>query len=193
MARADEEATFLSANKADIEGGAGRQASNLGDEELDAFGVQVFQQMGPGADLHPQAQLWMAPPEFRQHGGQQGSRWKGSGTEAGITQVALQVQRRVALQAAGIEQQLSSTLDQERAGGSGPHSACFAVEQSLTQLAFQRLDAAAESRLAQMHTLGCACEMAFFRQGKEVADAPKVEHGPMLSSHWDDVNNAMDA
>src|SRR5262249_35902816 len=62
--------------------------------------------------------------------------------------------------------------DEEGASRRGP--AGGAIEQRQPGLAFERLDAAAERRLAEMHALGSAREAAFVREGHEMAEALEV-------------------
>jgi hypothetical protein len=65
-------------------------------------------------------------------------------------------------------------LNQEHAGRRGLHVAGLAIEQAHAEIALDRLDAAAERGLAEVHALGGAREMALVGQRHQVAQALEV-------------------
>ena len=161
----------------------GREVTHIRHEEFDVFGEQSLEQQLPVVHLQaqPDAGILLAQREHRQRHDRRGR--KRAGAEGGVAQFALSIEQRVALQAAGIEEQPAGALDQEHARRRGLDGARLTVEQAHADLAFDRLDAAAEGRLAQVHALGRTREMALVGQCNHVPETLEVDHREMLRMH----------
>ena len=92
--------------------------------------------------------------------------------EGGVAQLCVAVQGHVALHAADVEQHLAGPGNQKTACRCRADVAAVPLEQAHAHLALQRLDAAAEGGLAQVHPLGRAREVAGVGQGQQMRQMP---------------------
>ncbi|MEO7935684.1 MAG: hypothetical protein ABIR27_05455, partial [Dokdonella sp.] len=168
MSRANMKTATLATERTDLVRAVRRQRTNFGDEEFDLLAVQAFKHCVPVVHLDAKVRLRMAAAQLSKDARHQRGRRKRTDTEGKVAESTITVERDITLQRSRIEQQTTRTLDQECARGRRPHLARFAVEQAMTDGLFKRLDAATESRLAQMNAFRGASEMALIRKRDKV-------------------------
>lgn len=172
----------LAADHAGAQGGEGAgfdvggavEHAGVADHGVDAFGAQLFDQGGGGAEFGGYAHLRMVGGHVGQEGCQQqgGRGWtqsdgQGAGFAAGqALEFAAQFGFLVA-HAAG-------ALGDAGAVGRQAHLAGAAVQQRQAQFGFQRLDAAAERGLGQVDLVGGARKGAVFDHGEQVLEFLEV-------------------
>ena len=162
----------LSAQGLDVQGQVAGHVTDVGHEEFDVFLAQALLQQVPVADFGTQADRGVVAAEFCQHLLRHGGRRKRADAEGGVAQLRVAVQGHVALHAADVEQHLAGPGNQKTACRCRADVAAVPLEQAHAHLALQRLDAAAEGGLAQVHPLGRAREVAGVGQGQQMRQMP---------------------
>ena len=147
--------------------GRGRYRAQFGNEEVDVLLLQAGRQLGRCVllDLHLHARK--ALPNLRQQLRQHLQGDHRSHAKAQHAGFAVNLLRQRLFKLLGLLQQRTCTRQQGFAQGIGQHLRTTPVEQRCAQLFFQRLNAAAEGRLAQVGACGGPRELLFVgQQGK---------------------------
>ena len=167
----------------------GLEVSSVGDEEFELLTEQAFAKALPVIDLKLHPRFRVTADERADRARDQSRRWRRATTE---TQLA----RFQAIELADLVGHLLRAADQSPRMFE-QHLTLFgrrqvlapAIDQLTADAVFQRLNAAAERRLRQVHRLRAGDEAALFSQGDEVTKLTQVD---MHFSHKKYPGNALD-
>ncbi|MNT43301.1 hypothetical protein D3C72_1797640 [compost metagenome] len=151
MARAAHHAGAQRRERKRVDVGRVIQHARVADHRIDAFAAQHVQQRGRGAQFDPHAHLGMVGRHMGQEGRQQQGRRRGAQADGQRARFAAVQRLQFPLQLRFFEAHAAGAFGHAGAIRRQADLARAAVQQRQAKFGLQRLDAAAERRLRQVH------------------------------------------
>lgn len=176
MAAAADEAGAMRGKRAVFEVLQQADFAQFGDHQVHLARASPFRQFLPRRDDQLYLQPWMGAAELADHRPDQCRRTEWPDADAQLPEVQPPGQLQVALQVARTGNQRLGVAQQQAPDLGGFDGAALTLHQHRAGLRFERLDAARERRLGQVHRLGGAAEVAVLDDCEQVMQAPEIKH-----------------